>query len=63
MALATGEKITVREAAQAMDCTLKYVFDLLYANKLKGARKVGRVWKIPVESIEERLRQRENRNN
>jgi hypothetical protein len=44
-----------------MDCTLKYVFDLLHAGKLKGAVKMNGTWKIPAQSIEQRLEKRAQR--
>jgi excisionase family DNA binding protein len=53
--------MTVREAAQRMGCTLKYVYDLLYAGKLPS-HKVGRQWRIPASAIETRLKNREVRN-
>ena len=54
--------LSVRETAQRLGCSLKWVFDLLYAAKLTGAEKVRGQWRIPVAAIEQRLRQREARN-
>jgi excisionase family DNA binding protein len=51
------KNIGVREAAQRLGVSLKYIYDLLYAERLPG-QKVGRIWLIPVESIEARLKQR-----
>lgn len=47
--------LSVREAAVRMGCTLKYVFDLLYSERLPGAKKVGGRWQIPAEAVESRL--------
>lgn len=53
--------MTVRETARRRGCTLKYIYDLLAAGKLAGARKVGKVWRVPAEGVEGRLKQREAR--
>ena len=50
------ETLTVRQTAIRLGCTLKYIFDLLYAGKLAGARKRERQWQIPVSAVEERLK-------
>jgi excisionase family DNA binding protein len=47
-----------REAARKLGYTLKYVYDLLYADRIVGARKVGRRWLIPETSIKARLDKR-----
>jgi excisionase family DNA binding protein len=47
----------VREAALRLGFTQKYVRDLLYEGKLPGARKEGREWRIPITTLERRLRQ------
>jgi len=44
--------LSVREAAVKRGCTLKYIFDLLYAGRLPGASKVGKTWRIPSEAVE-----------
>lgn len=49
--------LTVREAAQRLGCTLKYVYDLLYSGRLP-AQKNGQQWRIPAESVEARLKAR-----
>lgn len=54
--------LSVRETAQRLGCSLKWVFDLLYAARLRGAEKVRGQWRIPAEVVEERLREREARN-
>lgn len=50
--------LTVRQAAERLGCTTKYVFDMLYSNLLEGARKVGRRWAIPAAAVEARLKAR-----
>jgi excisionase family DNA binding protein len=45
----TTQTIGVKETARRFGCTLKYVYDLLYAGRLPG-RKVGKTWSIPVDS-------------
>ena len=45
------QTISVREAAAKLGCTLKYVYDLLYAGKLKS-EKCDREWRIPMAAIE-----------
>ena len=46
--------LSPREAALMRRCTLKYIYDLLYAGRLPGAFKAGRQWKIPAKSLEPR---------
>jgi hypothetical protein len=56
--MATQEKShTVRETVLQTQYTAKYIRDLLYADRIPGARKVGREWRIPAGAIEE-LRKR-----
>lgn len=47
----------IREVAQQLGFTMKYVYDLVYAGKLE-ARKVGKQWRIPAEAIQARMKQR-----
>jgi excisionase family DNA binding protein len=49
--------IGIREAARKLSCSLKNIYDLVYAGKLP-AEKVARQWRIPIEAIEARLKQR-----
>jgi excisionase family DNA binding protein len=49
-------KLSVREAALQLRCTLKFIYDLLWAGRLQGAQKVGRTRRIPVEAVEARIR-------
>ncbi len=51
------QTVGVREAARKLNFSLKYIYDLLYLGKLAG-RKIGRQWRIPVEAIEARLKER-----
>jgi excisionase family DNA binding protein len=54
------EDLSVPQTAQELKYTLKYVFDLLYAGKLEGARKVGGRWRIPFAAVEQWRRRRAN---
>ena len=49
--------LTVPEAARRLGCSLKFVYDLVYAGKL-GAEKVEGRWRIPLAAIEARRRKR-----
>jgi excisionase family DNA binding protein len=49
--------IGVKEAARKLNFTLKYVYDLVYLGKLP-ATKVARQWRIPLNAVEARLKQR-----
>ena len=48
--------IGVRDTAQKLNVTTKYVYDLLYSGKLP-AQKVARQWRISAEAVEMRLKQ------
>ena len=48
--------VSVQETARRLGCTLKWVYDLLYAGKLPG-QKVGRSWRIPESAVLKRLKQ------
>jgi len=45
--------LSVRQTAQKLNCTLKYVSDLLYAGKLEGAIKAEGRWRIPAAAVEQ----------
>jgi len=47
------ETVTVRDAAVYLRCTTKYIFDLLYSGRFKGARKVDGRWAIPRTAVEQ----------
>lgn len=55
------QTLSVRETAEKLGCTLKYIYDLLYAQKLPS-QKVGRQWRISASAVESWLRNREGRN-
>ena len=43
--------VSVKQAARWRGCTLKYVYDLLAAGRIRGARKIGRVWHLPAGGV------------
>jgi excisionase family DNA binding protein len=52
--------LSVRQAAQKLHCSQKWVRDLLYEGKLTGSRKDGRVWLIPIAAVEDRIKARQS---
>ena len=48
-----AKDLTVQQTALRLGVTLKYVRDLLYEGKLRGAYKNSRVWCIPASAIEQ----------
>lgn len=54
--MSQARDLTVQQTALRLGVTLKYVRDLLYEQKLPGARKTGRVWRIPASAVEARLK-------
>jgi excisionase family DNA binding protein len=48
--------VSVREAALRLGCSQKWVRDLLYEQKLPGAQKKGKQWRIPLSAVEQRLK-------
>lgn len=46
------EMLSVRQVAIERGVSLKWIRDLLYAQRLPGARKVGREWRIPRPALE-----------
>jgi excisionase family DNA binding protein len=54
-----AKTLSVREAVARLGCTRTYIYALLCEGKLRGARKHGRVWRIPASAIEARLKARE----
>jgi excisionase family DNA binding protein len=50
--------LTIPEAARKLGVTLRYVYDLVYAGRLKAEKVAGR-WQIPNSEVEARLRKRE----
>lgn len=57
--MSTAKSLSVRETASRLGHTQKYVRDLLYEGRLKGAKKVGRQWAIPAATVEGRIRDRQ----
>jgi excisionase family DNA binding protein len=51
------QEISAIEAARKLGVGLDYLYSLLWTGKLQG-RKVGKQWRIPVEAVETRLKQR-----
>jgi len=49
--------LSVPAAARKLGCTLRYVYDLVYAGRLKADKVEGR-WKIPIAEVEARLKKR-----
>ena len=41
------EDLSVKELARSRGVTIKWIYDLLAMGRLQGAKKVGRVWRIP----------------
>jgi hypothetical protein len=61
--VATSERtLSPKEVAQQRGVSLAYVYCQLWANRIPGARKIGKTWVIPMESIQKRSTQRERRN-
>lgn len=50
-------ELSAIEAARKLGLGLDYLYSLLWMGKLRG-RKVARRWRIPVEAVEARLKQR-----
>lgn len=42
------EYMTVKELARSRGVSLKAIYDALAVDRLHGARKIGRVWQIPI---------------
>jgi excisionase family DNA binding protein len=53
--------LSVKEVARSQGVSLKWVYDLLAAGRLRGARKIGRVWRIPAVSVRQRRRRHSTR--
>jgi excisionase family DNA binding protein len=50
------KELTATQACRRLGISLDYLYRLLYAQRLP-ARKVDKVWHIPVAAVEERARQ------
>jgi excisionase family DNA binding protein len=46
------KELTVQQTALRLGVTLKYVRDLLYEQKLPGAQKKNRAWRIPANAVD-----------
>ena len=53
------ELLTAQETAEVLRVGHNAIYELLKSGKLKGFR-VGRVWKIPKEAVEEYIRNSAN---
>lgn len=51
--------VTPRQAAQMRRVSLSYIYYELWANRIPGAIKAGKEWRIPRDVIEEKARHRE----
>ena len=57
-----NKELSPREAAQRLGTTLQYLYTELWADRIPGARRSGRVWVIPEAAIRERLNRRGRKN-
>ena len=55
--MAKQKELSPVEAARKLGVGLDYLYSLLWTGKLPG-RKIGKLWRIPVEAVEVRLTQR-----
>lgn len=55
--LKSTKEISAVEAARRLRVGLDYLYSLLWTGKLEG-HKVGKQWRISVEAVEARLKQR-----
>jgi hypothetical protein len=46
-----SDTIAPKDVARLKGWTLKYVYDLLAAGRIRGARKVGKRWSIPAGAL------------
>lgn len=49
----SGMTVTVRQAACCRGVSLKAIYDLLWADRLPGAKKVGKQWQIPLAALQQ----------
>jgi hypothetical protein len=59
MATISGRTLSPKEVARQKGVTLQFVYCQLWADRIPGARKIGKTWVIPVEAIQ---KQGERRN-
>jgi len=48
-----SNEIAPRDVAVRRGWTLKYVYDLLAAGRIRGAKKVGKRWSIPEDALKQ----------
>jgi hypothetical protein len=48
-----ADEIGPKDIARRRGCTVKYVYDLLAAGRIPGARKVGKNWAIPTRALKQ----------
>jgi excisionase family DNA binding protein len=51
------KEVSAIEAARRLGVGLDYLYSLLWTGKLEG-RKVGKQWRIPIEAVETRVKER-----
>ena len=51
-----GMTLTPRQAAQMRRVSLSYIYYELWADRIPGAHKVGKQWRIPREAVENKIR-------
>lgn len=56
MAESNEPTLTPRQAAQMRGVSLSYVYCELWANRIPGATKQGKQWRIPREAVEQKIR-------
>jgi hypothetical protein len=57
--MATTDTYTVREAVLKSGYSAKHIRDLLWANRIVGARKIDGNWVIPAQAVKELCRRKE----
>lgn len=56
------ETLSPREAAQRLGTSLYFIYHELWASRIPGAVKVGKAWRIPIESVRSHSKRRERHN-
>lgn len=54
MKRSNNETVSIREAAQRRGCTLRWIYDQVWAGRLP-AQKIGGQWRIPLSAVNERI--------
>ncbi len=55
--MANSKEVTPRVGAQMLGVNLQFLYQLIWSGKLP-ARKVSGTWRIPIEALEERIKER-----